>query len=173
MIKISTVAAIAVTAVAVLYSVPNIKNIMSIQEKREQISKNQKDVSEQLASIDNDLNQYKEKYKDISIMSNLDLAKTVASLKGSTFCSATSIAEVEGRLVDCAEVTSVEDTSFFSPLTVQIRFKLAMQNLDEFLRSIGSSVISAECVGIDTSSKTIFITANSAFSEIEMEAVNE
>lgn len=173
MIKFSTVAAFIVTAAVIVYSVPNVREIMSAQDARESIGRKQKVVSEQLSGVGNELGKYAEKYSDISILSNLDMAETVASLKGCQFRSAVSIAEVNGGMVECAEVTEISDVSFFSSSTVRIKFKLILQDLEKFIQDIGNSLIPVEILEINADKKEISLTVHAVFGENEMEVADE
>jgi hypothetical protein len=163
MIKIRSIFTTGVLLASLLFAVPNLSDCFREYRELVNVKQNTVRIKEQLSSLDQQLLGYKEKYKDLKIQSNLDIAEMVCSLDGVKFLSVASIAEIDGDTVNCSEVTKPKDVMFFSNQTKQMKFRLIFSDLKKFLKALNSSALPVNSMTIDTSDKLIYLVTDTIF----------
>lgn len=160
--------AAAVSALLILATVyvgmPFVYNSVDNVNKIRQYRDLQLQYAERLQGMDSELSSYRGRYRDVVLKTNVDLTKTVASMKGIRFVSATSMVELNGSLIKCAEVEKVGDVSFFSSQTKYIEYRLELVDLSDFIRSLGSSAIPVELLELDDG--TVYLRVTAVFSDV-------
>ena len=161
--KGNIVATILALGVAMLLNVEPVLNIRYCVQSYQNKVKESDKITQMLSSIDDELSQYKEKYKDFKICTNTDIAQTISKLDGCKFKSVTSVVDLGGQLINCAEVTSPKDVAFFSTQTKYMKFKLEVTDFHIFCDQLKSSAIAVKNMQYDAKNKLVTLEVTTMF----------
>ena len=164
MIRISTVVWVISIGAAALFIKPNVDTALETWSGLKEIRAESQNLKDNMAEGNSSLAEYKEKYDNLDLSTNYDIAKTVNGLKGAKLNTIKSLAIKDGELFECAEVSSIEDVNFFSEETKKMSFQLKLTDAAKFVNSLKESALVTDSMIIDNGDKTVTIVVNSVFS---------
>lgn len=117
-------------------------------------------VKSKNATLETQLIGFSDKYKDIAVTTNYDIAKAVDNIDGCEISTIASLITRDGAPYTCSEVSNIDDVNFFSSQISQMKFYLKLTDVRKFLSGLNSSALSIDSFNLDEKSKTAVLVVN-------------
>lgn len=165
-------AALLVSVLAVYFAVgtPHAVSLYSSYKYYSELGQSAAELKSNNAAVDAALSAYQEKYQDVNISSNFDIAKTVAGLAGIEFISVSSLVNKDGDMFVCSEVTSIDDVNFFNDTTEYMSFELNLSNSHDFITALNSSALTVYRLVVNEKEMKVTLIVNTVCQKGEVPA---
>lgn len=161
MIKISTIILTASILAVTMVGIPKFTSLYSGVKYVQAVETQRKQVQEQLASVTPQLAAMQEKYSNLHLSTNREIAETVNGFSGCSLDTISSLLNRNGALFECSEVAGVADVEFFSDTIEQMCFKLSISDLNMFMNSLKKSALAVN--KLDVTGKKALLYINTVF----------
>lgn len=162
-IKIVLLAAVLVAYFIVV--TPRAFSLYSSYKYYNELSKDIKQMKKNNAAVDTKLSAYQEKYQDVNVSTNFDIAKTIAGLNGAEFSSVSSLITRDGKMFECSNVTSVDDVNFFNDDIEYMSFELNLINSQGFIAALNSSALTVHSLVVNEKGMKVTLVVDAVCQE--------
>lgn len=142
---------------------PHLLSLYSSYGYYKELGQNLEEMKENNAVVDVALSEYQEKYQDVRVSSNFDIAKTVAGIAGAEFVSVTALVDRDGQMFECSEVTSVDDVNFFNDIIEYMSFSLKLVDARKFITALNSSALTVHSLTVNEKEMKAVLVVNAAY----------